>query len=71
MTQNPATLDPANSSELSPFAFLRPELDRVESRIREQATQAARRTTDIIAATWEQDAATQAIARHVENIAQR
>jgi len=37
MTQNPATLDPANSSELSPFAFLRPELDRVESRIREQA----------------------------------
>ncbi len=37
MTQNPATLDPANGSELSPFAFLRPELDRVESRIREQA----------------------------------
>lgn len=37
MTSNPATLDPANGSELSPFAFLRPELDRVESRIRAQA----------------------------------
>ncbi|HRQ89037.1 MAG TPA: polyprenyl synthetase family protein [Bacteroidia bacterium] len=33
-----ATLDPSNGGELSPFAFLRPELDRVESRIREQAT---------------------------------
>lgn len=38
MTANPATLDPSNGSELSPFAFLRPELDRVESRIREQAS---------------------------------
>ena len=47
------------------------DLNEHLARIREQATQAARRTTDIIAATWEQDAATQAIARHVENIAQR
>lgn len=37
MTSNPATLDPSNGSELSPFAFLRPDLDRVESRIRSQA----------------------------------
>ncbi len=37
MTANSATLDPTSGSELSPFAFLRPELDRVESLIREQA----------------------------------
>ena len=37
MTSNSAILDPASGSELSPFAFLRPELDRVESRIRAQA----------------------------------
>ncbi len=30
-------LDPGQVGELSPFAFLRPELERVESRIREQA----------------------------------
>jgi methyl-accepting chemotaxis protein len=39
--------------------------------IREQAAQAARRTSDIVAATREQDMATQDIARHVEDIAQR
>ena len=38
MTANTATLDPSHGNELSPFAFLRPELDRVESRIRAQAT---------------------------------
>jgi octaprenyl-diphosphate synthase len=37
MTSTPATLDPSNGSELSPFAFLRPDLDRVETRIRSQA----------------------------------
>lgn len=37
MTATSPTLDPSNSHELSPFAFLRPELDRVEARIREQA----------------------------------
>ncbi len=38
MTANSAILDPSNGSELSPFAFLRPDLDRVEARIREQAS---------------------------------
>jgi octaprenyl-diphosphate synthase len=37
MTQDAATIDPSSESELSPFAFLRPELDRVEARIRAQA----------------------------------
>ncbi len=37
MTANSATLDPSSESEFSPFAFLRPELERVELRIREQA----------------------------------
>lgn len=37
MTSSPAALDPSNTSDLSPFAFLRPELDRVETRIRAQA----------------------------------
>lgn len=37
MTSNSAILDPTSGGELSPFAFLRPELDRVESRIRAQA----------------------------------
>lgn len=37
MTSNSTILDPTSGSELSPFAFLRPELDRVESRIRDQA----------------------------------
>lgn len=37
MTSNSTILDPTSGSELSPFAFLRPELDRVESRIRAQA----------------------------------
>ncbi|HQW29902.1 MAG: polyprenyl synthetase family protein [Verrucomicrobiales bacterium] len=37
MTSNSTILDPASGAELSPFAFLRPELDRVESRIRAQA----------------------------------
>jgi len=32
-----AGLDPSNESELSPFAFLRPDLERVEARIRSQA----------------------------------
>lgn len=37
MTLIPTTIDPTGAGELSPFAFLRPELDRVESRIRAQA----------------------------------
>jgi len=37
MISTPLSLDPASGSELSPFDFLRPELDRVESRIRAQA----------------------------------
>ena len=38
MTSEAQTLDPSSEEELSPFAFLRPELDRVENLIREQAT---------------------------------
>lgn len=37
MAANQATLDASSGSDLSPFAFLRPDLDRVEARIREQA----------------------------------
>ncbi len=37
MTSIPPLPDTASGSELAPFAFLRPELDRVESRIRAQA----------------------------------
>lgn len=37
MNSKSAILDPTGGGELSPFAFLRPELDRVESRIRAQA----------------------------------
>ena len=40
-------------------------------RIREMAGQTVQRTTDIVAATREQDDATQDIARHMDNIAQR
>ncbi|MCB1207622.1 MAG: polyprenyl synthetase family protein, partial [Verrucomicrobiae bacterium] len=38
MASKNATLDASSGSDLSPFAFLRPDLDRVEARIREQAT---------------------------------
>ena len=38
MTLHNQTLDPSSEAELSPFSFLRPELDRVENLIREQAT---------------------------------
>ena len=38
MTSEVQTIDPLPEEELSPFAFLRPELDRVENLIREQAT---------------------------------
>lgn len=37
MTSPTAPLDPSQAGELSPFAFLRPDLERVESRIRAQA----------------------------------
>jgi octaprenyl-diphosphate synthase len=37
MKTKAASLDPGQAGELSPFAFLRPELERVESRIRAQA----------------------------------
>ena len=38
MTLEAQTVDPLAEEELSPFAFLRPELDRVENLIREQAS---------------------------------
>ncbi|MBP84909.1 MAG: farnesyltranstransferase [Verrucomicrobiales bacterium] len=38
MTSYTQTLNPSLEEELSPFSFLRPELDRVETLIREQAT---------------------------------
>ena len=37
MTQETTTLESTQEGDLSPFAFLRPELDRVETRIRAQA----------------------------------
>ncbi|MDF1860934.1 MAG: polyprenyl synthetase family protein [Verrucomicrobiales bacterium] len=39
MTQDTSTFDPKEGDTLSPFSFLRPELDRVEARIRAQAEQ--------------------------------
>ncbi|MEM9015843.1 MAG: polyprenyl synthetase family protein [Verrucomicrobiota bacterium] len=37
MNKAATTIDPSSAGDLSPFAFLRPELDRVEVRIRAQA----------------------------------